>query len=233
MKLRREEWEVVPIPMMEGKRLVEEVHYSHSHANTATYLHGLKPRAVLANTAGVAWWIPPTRTAGEALARENWQGVLSLSRLVCDPSCPPNAASFLLAGSMRLINRNRWPVLVTYADTNQGHTGAIYKATNWECDGPVPAGDVWVTPEGRLVGRKRGAFTYSAADMLARGYIKRPASPKIRFVHRIASPNWPTGHLGGAEERTRPVGHVARPIVLIALSSKPHRGPDPIKDALI
>lgn len=171
--------------MKEGKRLVEAFHYSHSHANTATYLHGLKTRDILGNTEGVAWWIPPTRTAGEALAGEDWQGVLSLSRLVCDPSVPPNGASFLLAGSMRLIDRTRWPVLVTYADTNQGHTGAIYKATNWHCDGPVPAGDVWLTPDGQLVGRKRGPFTYTAAEMRARGYVKQPANAKIRFTHRV------------------------------------------------
>lgn len=184
-RLRRKDWEVVPIPMKEGKRLVEAFHYSRSHANTATYLHGLKTREVLSQTEGVAWWMPPTRSAGEHLAGDGWQGVLSLSRLVCDPSVPPNGASFLLAGSMKLIDRDRWPVLVTYADTNQGHTGAIYKATNWHCDGPVVAGDVWTTPQGQLVGRKRGPKTFTVAEMLARGFVKRPAAPKIRFTHRI------------------------------------------------
>ena len=133
---------------------------------------------------GAALWIPPTRTAGEAVAGDAWAGVLALSRLVVAPEMPTNAASFLLGGSMRQIDRDRWPVLLTYADTRQGHTGAIYRATNWTCDGPVPAGDVWIDGTGRQRGRKRGNRTLSAAEMRAAGFERAPAAPKIRFVHR-------------------------------------------------
>ena len=137
---------------------------------------------------GAALWIPPTRSAAEALLTngrgdDDWQGVLSLSRLVVDPALPPNAASVLLGRSMRLIDRTRWHTLVTYADTNQGHTGAIYRATNWTCDGPVPAGDVWVNQIGEQRGRKRGGRTMTAAQMEAAGFTRQPAAPKIRFVH--------------------------------------------------
>lgn len=159
-----------------------EWHYSRSHSNTATYLHGLRPRGLLTEVLGVAWWIPPTRAAAAALT-ENWQGVLSLSRLVVHPDVPSNGASFLLGGSMRLIDRERWPVLVTYADTRLGHTGAIYRATNWRYDGEVPAGDVWIGPNGQQRGRKRGRFTYTVAEMRERGFHRAPAKPKIRFVH--------------------------------------------------
>jgi len=36
---------------------------------------------------------------------------------------------------MSMLDRKTWPVLLTYADTGQGHTGAIYLATGWEPDG--------------------------------------------------------------------------------------------------
>jgi len=31
-----------------------------------------------------------------------------------------------------LIDRSRWPVLVTYHDEGQGHTGHVYRCSGWE-----------------------------------------------------------------------------------------------------
>ncbi len=84
---------------------------------------------------------------------------------------------------MRLIDRDRWPVLLTYADTALGHTGAIYRATNWTCDGEVSAGDTWTDVEGRQAGRKRGPRSLTVAEMVEAGYTRRSAAPKIRFRH--------------------------------------------------
>jgi len=30
-----------------------------------------------------------------------------------------------------LIDRTRWPVLITYSDEGQGHTGHVYKCSGW------------------------------------------------------------------------------------------------------
>jgi hypothetical protein len=185
--LRKADWEVRPIDSHGvAARVIRAWHYSGSVTNTSTYRHGLYPAGVLlsGDPHGVALWIPPTRAAAETLTDE-WQGVLSLSRLVVDPMISTNGASFLLGRSMRLIDRDRWPVLVTYADTALGHTGAIYRATNWTEVGPVPAGDTWVDASGRQCGRKRGPRTFSVAEMRARGLTRKPAMPKIKFVHRV------------------------------------------------
>lgn len=109
--------------------------------------------------------------------------MLALSRLAVAPDVPTNGASFLLGRAMRMLDRDRWPTLLTYADTAEGHTGAIYRATGWVCLGPVPAGDVWVGPDGRQMGRKRGGHTLTVDQMRAAGYERKPAAPKIKFVH--------------------------------------------------
>lgn len=190
-KLRANEWLVQPIgPHGEAVRLITAWHYARGAPNTSTYRHGLYRVAdgpLWGDACGVALWIPPTRTAAESVAHKDWQGVLSLSRLVVEPGIPSNAASFLLARSMRLIDRERWPVLLTYADTSEGHTGAIYQATNWVRVGEVPAGDVWIGPDGRQCGRKRGGRTYLAAEMELAGYRRKRAAPKIKFIHRISA----------------------------------------------
>ena len=186
--LRKVDWTVLPIGEHQtAARLIRAWHYSGSVANTSTYRHGLYPSNVLltGDPYGVALWIPPTKAAAQTLT-DNWQGVLSLSRLVVDPMIGTNGASFLLGRSMRLIDRERWPVLVTYADTSHGHTGAIYKATNWTSWGEVPAGDTWEDAEGRQCGRKRGGRTFTKAEMIERGFTRRPTAPKIKFVHGVA-----------------------------------------------
>lgn len=171
-----------------ASRVIRLWHYSRSTPNTSTYRHGLYPRGELlpGDPYGVALWIPPTKSSAEKIAGDEWGGVLSLSRLVIEPNMPTNAASFLLGGSMRMIDRERWPVLVTYADTGHGHTGAIYRATNWECLGEVPAGDTWVDGQGVQRGRKRGGHTLTVEQMRAAGFVRRPASPKIKYVHGLA-----------------------------------------------
>lgn len=190
--MRAAEWVVQSVPTHgEVARFVTATHYARGTANTSTYRHGLyRPPAppLVGDLLGVALWIPPTRSCAEAIAGADWQGVLALSRLAVLPECPANAASFLLGRSMRLVDRCRWPVLLTYADTAQGHTGAIYLATNWHCDGAVPAGDTWVDSTGRQVGRKRGGRTYTVTEMRAMGCQRVAAAPKIRFRHDVRRP---------------------------------------------
>jgi len=184
--LRAEDWEVRPVDIAVARRLVEEYHYARHASNTAVYVHGLFPKGAFWACAcyGVAWWIPPTRSAAEATFSQNWRGVLALSRLVVVPSVPRNGASFLLGRSMRLIDRKRWPCLVTYADTWRGHTGAIYKATNWRYVGLTPAYDVW-TVDGRIIARKAGPKTRTKAEMLALGARFEGRFPKHKFVHIV------------------------------------------------
>jgi len=187
--LRAAGWTVQPIPShAEAAAFIRSGHYAKGAPNTSTYRHGLYRNdspPLVGDLLGVVLWIPPTRSAAEHVAGDDWQGVLACSRLCVAPEVPTNGASFLLGRSMRAIDRGRWPVLVTYADTAQGHTGAIYKATNWRCDGETAAGDLWVDAQGRQTSRKHGGRTYTAAEMEAQGYSRLPSLPKVRFVHDV------------------------------------------------
>lgn len=183
--LRAAEFEVKPISIATARRLVTENHYARGGSNTATYVHGLYRSGGFMEpwVQGAAWWIPPTRSAAEATYPVNWQGVLSLSRLVCLPGLPVNAATFLLGRSMRLIDRHRWPCLVTYADTRKGHTGAIYRATGWTYCGLTAPEGTYEDVAGRQVARKAGGHTRTHADMITLGYRFIGRHAKHKFVH--------------------------------------------------
>lgn len=164
--------------------LTERYHYSKGGANTATYRHGLFEQTG-SICLGIAWWIPPTKSAALATYPTNWRGVLCLSRLVIIPGMPTNSASFLLGRSMRMIDRERWPCLVTYADSWQGHTGGIYFATNWKYIGDTKPEAVY-TLNGRMIARKAGPKTRTKAQMLAMGAKLEGRFSKKKFVHLIS-----------------------------------------------
>ena len=55
--------------------------------------------------------------------------VLEFNRLCIENNAPLNSASYLIGRSIRQLPYPR--ILVSYADTGQGHVGYVYQATNW------------------------------------------------------------------------------------------------------
>lgn len=167
-RLRKVDWEVRPVGLLQAKELVRTLHYAKGGSKTATIVHGLFYKGAFwdAECCGVAWWIPPTRTCASATFPENPDGVLALSRLVISPNTPKNACTFLLARSVRLIPVDRWPCLVTYADTWRGHTGTIYHAAGWKYLG-LTEPEATYTVRGMMKARKAGDRTRTHQQMLS------------------------------------------------------------------
>lgn len=177
--LQKAEWRVELVEMAIGRSLVESFHYAKGASNTATYLHGLFDSA--GDCKGVAWWIPPTKSAAIATYPANWQGVLALSRLVIAPGVPKNACSFLLSKSVRQIPAARWPCLVTYADTWRGHVGTIYRACGWRYVGLINPESTY-TRNGIMIARKAGPRTRTHAEMIALGAKFEGRHAKHKFI---------------------------------------------------
>lgn len=182
--LRREHWIVRPCALETAQRMVRQYHYAGGGSNTAVACFGLfhKSRCFWEmDCYGITWWIPPaSMDAATATYPDDPYAVLALSRLVIHPGAPHNAASFLLARSVKLLDP-RWECLVTYADTWQGHTGTIYKASNWHYVGLTDP--EWVyTKNGRNRSRRRGDRTLNHQQMIAEGYIPEGRFAKHKFI---------------------------------------------------
>lgn len=182
-RLRKSEWEVHPVGINVARRLVEKYHYAAGASNTAVYLHGLFRKGDIFDEqcVGVAWWLPPTKSAALATYPVRWQGVLSLSRLVIEPDIPKNACTFLLSRSRQLIDSKLWPCLVTYADEWRGHTGGIYRADNWQFVGKTKPQRTYQI-NGRMTARKAGPRTRTHDEMLALGAEMVGSFSKNKFV---------------------------------------------------
>lgn len=183
--LRRGDYTVETIPLGMARELVAAEHYAQGSSNTATYRHGLFKTDQPLECLGAALWLPPTEPAARSVSSDP-KDVMNLSRLVIDPTVPTNGASFLLGKSIRIIQRDgRFHTLLTYADEAQGHTGAIYKATNWTYLGTVKGHPRWVDAKGRQVAVK-STVNRSYAEMLTLGYTRLPASDKHKFVKYLS-----------------------------------------------
>lgn len=185
-RLKKEDWTVRPVSPGIARRIIERFHYASGASNTYTYLHGLfKADAFFdEECAGVAWWIPPTKSAALATYPERWQGVLALSRLVIVPGVPSNACSFLISRSRKIIDRKKWPCLVTYADEWQEHTGSIYLADNWTFVGKTKP-ERGYSINGRMTARKAGPNTRTHTEMLALGALPLGKFAKLKFINVI------------------------------------------------
>lgn len=112
--------------------LFEEHHGYKSLSNSMTYCFAVfedgKPSAAYA-------WQPPPPGAARSVCPEAPHGVLSLSRMVATPKQGGRTLKHIskpLRRQMRhLIDRTRWPVLVTYSDEGEGHNGFVYECSGW------------------------------------------------------------------------------------------------------
>ena len=187
-RLRSEDYEVRPALLKDAQQLVREHHYARGGSNTACYVHGLFSRKT-GKLHGIVSWLPPTCVACESVNKEQWKKVISLTRMVITPDTPKNACSFLLARSVRLIQKDgRFVTLVTYADESQGHRGGVYKASNWEYVGKTGPYPRWLDPvTGRQVAPK-ATTNRTKSQMEALGYIKQGSFFKHKYVKHLKQP---------------------------------------------
>jgi hypothetical protein len=100
--------------------------------NNATYAFAVWERS---EPVAAFVWQPPPVGAARSVCPEVPSAVLSLSRMVATPRASRalrHISKPLRRQMISLIDRGRWPVLVTYSDEGQGHTGHVYKCSGWE-----------------------------------------------------------------------------------------------------
>jgi len=189
MKLRAADYEVRPIegrgaPWQAARAFIAEHHYSGGCSRTAVYVHGLFRRGEC-ELLGVAMWLPPTKAAARTVNRYNWRKVISLSRLAVRSDVPSNAATFLMARSIRLIRQDaRFVSLVTYADEFRGHTGKIYLGANWTFVGIMDGTPRWEDASGRQVSN-RSTISKTKAQMEALGCRMVGRFKKHKYVMHL------------------------------------------------
>jgi hypothetical protein len=126
-------WTVEPITKKQADYIVTRRHYSRRGA-MFWKAFALVDRQGLIE--GVAVYGQPSPTINTHAFTGREFRLYELSRLVVQ-STKANAASFLVGRSLRLLERPS--AVVSYADSEWGHAGIVYQATNWLYTGATKA----------------------------------------------------------------------------------------------
>lgn len=122
-------WEVVPIPKREAADLVVAHHYLHRRP-PISYAYGL---VVNGTTMGVVTYgTPPSRHLQMGACPEDPSKVIELNRMWVHDDLPRNSESWLVSRTLRLLPPR---IVVSYADTKEGHQGYVYRSLNFQYAG--------------------------------------------------------------------------------------------------
>ena len=107
--------------------------------------------------------------------KNNSDRVYELNRLWMSDKCPKNSESRFIGWALRQLKKNNPPlILVSYADTERGHSGSVYRATNWFYTG---------LSDRRSCGDVSLPGLHSRHAKKFEGAIRIPRSRKHRFVY--------------------------------------------------
>ncbi len=126
-------------------KFVEKHHYSHNTSGVQSYYHfGLfrENKFGLPELIGAIMYARPSMPAtANKYNPINPDRCFELRRLVCIDDTPKNTESYFIGQTLKWLKKNTdIEVIVSFADEEEGHTGVIYKATNFNYLGTTSPG---------------------------------------------------------------------------------------------
>ena len=116
---------------------IEKHHYSHNVNGIQSYYHfGLfrEGNFGIPTMIGAMLYAMPSMPATAAKYNPiNPSKCMELRRLVCIDDTPKNTESYFIGKTFKWLKQNTdVEVIVSFADQHYGHSGVVYKATNFE-----------------------------------------------------------------------------------------------------
>lgn len=103
-------------------------HYLHRRA-PYSHAFGLFEKKTNKLVGVINYGVPASTTLLRGICGESEKNnVYELNRLWVDDSVPKNVESFLIGNTIKLLDKE---IIVSFADTSQGHTGYVYQAANF------------------------------------------------------------------------------------------------------
>ena len=135
-------WTVAKVERSDIKSFIEKWHYSKSiNGCRSSYHYALYDEQNIMKGAMFYGGMAMANQWKKFATKED--DVLELRRLCCVDDTPKNTESFFIGATIRDLKKNwQGKILVSYADKEYGHTGTIYKASNWEMIGETKGAKV-------------------------------------------------------------------------------------------
>jgi hypothetical protein len=155
-------------------------HYAHRIPNSI-YTFGLYDGNILQGV--MSFGITANKNLNEFIKGYE---CIELNRLVVNEGLPLNTVSYFISQSLKLIPKPK--VIISYADSEQGHHGYIYQATNFIYTGLSEGKRVYFK-DGKEYHRK-SAFDIgikSIDDAIRLGFEYYKGKPKHRYIYLLGN----------------------------------------------
>lgn len=182
-------YEVKKVERRDCEKFILEIHYAKRWPSIS-YAFGLFKEGELVGVA--TYGTPPSSTLRTGVAgKECSHLVLELNRL-CLKDNLPNEASVLVSKSLKLLPKS---IVVSFADTSQGHLGVVYQACNFTYHGLSAKRTDWKVKglehlHGQTVSDKfRGVKNRAQAmrDFYGENFYLEQRPRKHRYIYIVGS----------------------------------------------
>jgi len=182
--------DVSPISRAMCEPYILGIHYAHRFPSVS-YAFGLIVDGIL--TGIITYGTPASATLRRGVAGDEYScDILELNRL-CLKNNNRNEASRLVGRSLKMLPKNK--IIVSYADTSQGHLGVVYQATNFMYSGLSAKRTDWKLKgkehlHGQTVADEFRGRPNRASLMRAKygdDFYLAPRSRKHRYIYVIGS----------------------------------------------
>lgn len=150
-----EVYEVRPVSSKVANEMVVKYHYLHRRVN-AMFCWGMYEGDRLMGVIMFGKGASPTVCRG-VCGPEEAPHVIELTRLYCRDEAIRNSESWLIGQALKLLPP-QFDIVISYADTSAGHSGLVYRATNFLYTGKSVKAFDWCI-DGDTKSHPRGRFT--------------------------------------------------------------------------
>lgn len=172
----KETYAIKPISYKEAMDIVVEKHYLHRKC-PVSYAYGLVDTTTSEVMGVVTYGVSPSSTLLKGICGpEEARNVYELNRLWVDDMVAKNGESYLVANSMKLLDRE---IIVSFADTSQGHVGYIYQAANF-----IYTGLSAKFKDPKVVGKENMHHATYANGLTNAQVIEKFGAENVTFVER-------------------------------------------------
>lgn len=174
--------DIYPISRGEALGLIQTDHYAKGIHNGPMAWGGFlggELRAVC------AFATPCSENVRASLfGREHVDAVTELHRLAVKVGHPRNYTSWFVRQCLNRPAESKPGIrgVISFADETEGHTGAIYKALNFEFAGKTGRARFWRDADGRLRHPRQAGVNVSEEEARALGWSPEWRDSKLRFV---------------------------------------------------
>jgi len=172
------EYEVKEISKVKAKEFIVKFHYTHTFPLSVLHFGAFKDDELIGV---IVYGMSCTPKMAQSIVPYLGQSdYLELQRLFVKDCTESNFESWFIAQTVGWIKKNKPQIklLVSFSDSNYGHVGTVYQATNWLYVGNTKPASIWLNSNGIVVHSR--TITKGKKDKSSLIKVGRP--PKYRYV---------------------------------------------------